>query len=108
MRKSNAAGRSKSGAMSAGEELGQKLLKSAREMNAGKAARVTRIEPNEIADARQRPGLSRRSLRLRSGYRSERCRSGSKDGRSPSGAARTLIRIAKSHPAVVREALAAS
>ena len=29
------------------EELGNKLLQSVKEMNAGKAARVSRVEPNE-------------------------------------------------------------
>ena len=35
-----------------GAELGDKLLKSVREMKAGKAARATSIAPNEVAAAR--------------------------------------------------------
>jgi hypothetical protein len=34
------------------------LLKSVREMKAGQAARVTKVEPNEVAQARQKSGLS--------------------------------------------------
>ncbi|HET8800269.1 MAG TPA: hypothetical protein VFN01_03710 [Marinobacter sp.] len=34
------------------EELGNKLLQSVREMKAGKATRVSRVEPNEVAEAR--------------------------------------------------------
>ena len=43
---------------SAGEELGRKLLQSVREMKAGQAARVTKVELNEVAQARQTSGLS--------------------------------------------------
>lgn len=43
---------------SAGEELGLKLLQSVREMKAGRAGRVTKVAPNEVAQARQKSGLS--------------------------------------------------
>ncbi|KPQ27037.1 MAG: hypothetical protein HLUCCX14_16390 [Marinobacter excellens HL-55] len=33
------------------EELGNKLLQSVKEMKAGNAARVSRVEPNEVAKA---------------------------------------------------------
>ena len=100
--------RSKSGALSAGEEFGQKLLKSVREMNAGKVARVTRIEPNEIADARQRSGLSQAEFAAALGISKRTLQEWEQGRRSPSGAAQTLIRIARRHPTVVREALATS
>ena len=35
-----------------GEELGNKLLQAVREMKAGQVARVTHVEPNEVAAAR--------------------------------------------------------
>ena len=35
-----------------GQELGNKLLKSVKEMRAGKAARVTKVAPNQVAAAR--------------------------------------------------------
>lgn len=41
---------------SAGEELTHKLLQSVRETKAGQAARVTKIELNEVAQARQKFG----------------------------------------------------
>ncbi len=40
------------------EELGLKLLRSVREMNARKFARVTQVEVNEVVRARQSTGLS--------------------------------------------------
>jgi putative transcriptional regulator len=42
----------------AGEALGLKLLQSVREMNAGISARVTQVELNDVAQARQCTGLS--------------------------------------------------
>lgn len=41
-----------------GTELGLKLLQSVKEMRAGQAARVTKVELNEVAEARQQTGLS--------------------------------------------------
>jgi putative transcriptional regulator len=43
---------------SAGEALGLELLRSVREMKAGKTARVTGVESNEVLQARQGTGLS--------------------------------------------------
>ena len=43
---------------SSGEALGLQLLQSVREMKAGQAARVTKVEPNEVLLARQNTGLS--------------------------------------------------
>ena len=40
------------------EELGNKLLRSVREMKAGKVARATQIAANEVAAARMKSGLS--------------------------------------------------
>ena len=41
-----------------GEELGNKLLQSIKEMKAGKVARKTQVAPNEVAAARMKAGLS--------------------------------------------------
>ncbi len=40
------------------EELGNKLLQSVKEMKAGKTARVSHVEPNEVAEARGKTGLT--------------------------------------------------
>jgi len=40
------------------EELGNKLLQSVKETKAGKAARTSRVEPNEVAEARGKTGLT--------------------------------------------------
>lgn len=90
---------------SAGEELGLKLLQSVREMKAGQAARVTKVEPNEVAQARQGSGLSQTEFAEALGISKRTLQEWEQGRRSPSGAAQTLIRIARRHPEVVREAL---
>lgn len=90
---------------SVGEDLGLKLLKSVREMKAGQAARVTKVEANEVAQARQKSGLSQTQFAEALGISKRTLQEWEQGRRSPSGAAQTLIRIAKRHPEVVREAL---
>ena len=90
---------------SAGEALGLKLLQSVREMKAGQAARVTQVAPNEVAQARQQSGLSQTEFADALGISKRTLQEWEQGRRSPSGAAQTLIRIAKRHPEVVREAL---
>ena len=90
---------------SAGERLGLALLQSVRDMKAGRAARVTQVEPNEVARARQLTGLSQAEFAEVLNISKRTLQEWEQGRRSPSGAARTLIRIAKRHPEVVREAL---
>ena len=90
---------------SAGEDLGLKLLKSVREMKAGQVARVMKVEPNEVAQARQKSGLSQTQFAEALGISKRTLQEWEQGRRSPSGAAQTLIRIARRHPEVVREAL---
>jgi len=92
--------------VSSGEALGLKLLRSVREMKAAKAARVTKIEANEVVLARQSTGLSQAQFAEALSISKRTLQEWEQGRRSPSGAAQTLIRIAKNHPEVVREALA--
>jgi putative transcriptional regulator len=92
--------------VSAGEALGLKLLQSVREMKAARAARVTKVEPNEVVQARQRTGLSQAEFAEALSISKRTLQEWEQGRRQPSGAAQTLIRIAKRHPEVVREALA--
>lgn len=88
-----------------GEELGLKLLQSVREMKAGQAARTTKVEPNEVAQARLGTGLSQAEFAQALQISKRTLQEWEQGRRSPSGAAQTLIRIARRHPEVVREAL---
>lgn len=89
-----------------GETLGLKLLQSVREMKAAQAARVTKIEPNDVVQARQKTGLSQAQFAEALSISKRTLQEWEQGRRIPSGAARALIRIAKRHPEVVREALA--
>lgn len=91
---------------SSGEALGLKLLQSVREMKAKQAARITNIEPNEVAQARQSTGLSQTQFAQALSISKRTLQEWEQGRRSPSGAAQALIRIAKRHPQVVREVLA--
>lgn len=92
--------------VSSGEALGLKLLKSVREMKAGTAARVTKIEPNEIVLARHGTGLSQAQFAEALQISKRTLQEWEQGRRAPSGAAQALIRIARKHPEVVREELA--
>lgn len=98
--------RTKTTRKSSGEALGLKLLQSVREMKAGTAARTTKTEINEVVQARQRTGLSQAQFADALSISKRTLQEWEQGRRSPSGAAQTLIRIAKSHPDVVKEALA--
>ena len=87
------------------EELGRKLLRSVREMNARKFARVTEVEANEVVRARQGTGLSQAEFASALSISKRTLQEWEQGRRSPSGAAQALIRIASKHPEVLREAL---
>jgi putative transcriptional regulator len=97
--------RKKAAAPSSGEELGLKLLQSVREMKARKFARVTQVAQNEVVEARQNTGMSQAEFALALSISKRTLQEWEQGRRSPSGAAQALIRIARKHPKVVREAL---
>lgn len=99
------ASRTKSLAVSSGEDIGRKLLQSVREMKAAQRARVTSVEPNEVSQARQESGLSQAQFAEALGISKRTLQEWEQGRGAPSGAAQTLIRIARRHPEVVREAL---
>src|SRR5690606_12345351 len=88
-----------------GEELGQKLLQSIREMKAGKVARVTQVAPNEVAAARMKTGLSQaqfaKALHISPRARHQR----EQRRRDPSVAAQAASPVVSRHADVVTEAL---
>ena len=91
---------------SPGEAIGLKLLQSVREMKAKNFARVTKVEVNEVVEARQSTGLSQAEFASALSISKRTLQEWEQGRRSPSGAAQALIRIARRHPEVVREALA--
>ena len=85
------------------EELGNKLLKSVREMKAGKVARATQIAANEVAAARMKSGLSQTEFAQALQISPRTLQEWEQSRREPSGAAKALIQIAFRHPEVIRE-----
>jgi putative transcriptional regulator len=89
-----------------GEELGLKLLQSVREMKAAKFARVTQVAVNEVVEARQSTGMSQAEFASALHISKRTLQEWEQGRRSPSGAAQALVRIAKRHPDLLKEALA--
>lgn len=94
-------------ARTSGEELGLKLLESVRQMKARNFARATEVAVNEVVKARQSTGMSQSEFASALIISKRTLQEWEQGRRSPSGAAQALIRIARRHPEVVREALAA-
>jgi putative transcriptional regulator len=88
-----------------GVELGQRLLESVRQMNAGKFARITQMPVNEVAEARIRTGLSQAEFASALSISKRTLQEWEQGRRNPSGAAQALIRIANKHPKIVRATL---
>ena len=95
---------SKLGTMT-GKELGEKILQSVREMNAGEVARVTKVEPNAVAAARLKTGLSQLQFAQVLHISARTLQEWEQGRRKPSGAAQALIEIAFKHPEVITESL---
>lgn len=85
-----------------GGELGQKLLESVRQMKRGEAARVTHVEVSEAVEARNRVGLSQNDFANLLGVSKRTLQDWEQGRREPSGAAKTLLKIAARTPDAVR------
>lgn len=88
------------------EALGNKLLQSVKEMKAGKAARVSCVEPNEVAEARGKTGLTQREFAKVLHVSPRTLQEWEQGRRKPSGPAKALIEIAFRHPEIILEDLA--
>ena len=86
-----------------GQELGDKLLQAVKEMNAGKVGRVTQVQLNEVAEARNKTGLTQRQFAQVLQISPRTLQEWEQGRRKPSGAAKALIQIAFRHPDIIRE-----
>lgn len=89
------------------EKFQQDLLKSVRQMKAGKAARTTQVALSPIAEARSRLGMSQSELAALMGVSPRTLQDWEQGRRKPTGAAQTLLRVAIAHPEALRDLEAA-
>jgi putative transcriptional regulator len=85
------------------EVFQQDLLKSVKQMRRGRAARVTRVKIPQAAEARSRVGLSQQDFARLLGVSARTLQDWEQGRRKPTGAAKTLLRVAFSHPEVLLE-----
>jgi putative transcriptional regulator len=83
-------------------------MREIREIEAGrkKAGRVHRIEVPEVLEARMRSGLSQQKFAHVLGVSARTLQDWEQGRRNPSGAARSLLTIARRRPEVLREVFA--
>lgn len=86
-----------------GEELGDKLLQSVKEMKSKTVARTTVIERIDVAKARLKTGLSVEQFAAMLQISSMTLYEWEQGLGQPSGAAKALIQIAFRHPEVIQE-----
>lgn len=79
----------------------QDLLESVRQMRRGQAARVTRVKLPPAAEARAKVGLSQQDFARLLGVSARTLQDWEQGRRQPTGAAKTLLRVATTHPEVL-------
>lgn len=89
-----------------GRELGEEILAAVKQMKAGRAARETQVELTPAAQARASAGLSQSRFAALLGVSARTLQEWEQGRREPTGAARTLLRVAVAHPEILREVVA--
>ena len=84
-------------------DIGAELLQSVREMKAGIRKRVHHPKLPKIVQARLSSGLSQSAFATLLGVSVRTLQDWEQGRREPSGAAKTLIRVAERHPEVLQE-----
>ena len=79
------------------------LKQSVRDMKSGKSGRVTRVALSPIAEARVKCGLSQAQFAALMGVSMRTLQDWEQGRRQPSGAAKTLLKVACLHPRVLQE-----
>jgi putative transcriptional regulator len=80
------------------------LIESVRQMKTNRAARLTDVPMTAAAEARQRVGLSQREFAALLGVSVRTLQDWEQGRREPSGAARTLLRVATKNPQAILDA----
>ena len=90
----------------ASRNLGEELLAAARDIKAGRAARVQQVKVSDVIEARMRSGLSQQQFADVLGVSRRTLEAWEQGRRSPTGAARSLLTIAARRPDVLRDVFA--
>ena len=77
------------------------LLESVKQMRRGQAARVTKVKLPAAAEARAKTGLSQQDFASLLGVSARTLQDWEQGRREPTGAAKTLLRVAASHPKIL-------
>ena len=79
------------------------LLESAKQMKEKKAARKTAVVVSDITRARNKVNMSQLAFAELMGVSVRTLQSWEQGKRNPSGAAKTLLRVAETHPEILRK-----
>jgi putative transcriptional regulator len=83
--------------------IGEELLRAVRQMKSGRSAREHHVKVPEALEARMRSGLSQAKFASVLGVSARTLQEWEQGRRNPSGAARSLLAIARKRPEVLRE-----
>lgn len=89
--------------MEAKRDIWQEVLEGVNEIKAGRGKRTTVEHPSPIARARLKAGLTQAQFAALLGVSQRTLEQWEQGRRTPSGAAKTLIRVAELHPEILRE-----
>jgi putative transcriptional regulator len=87
-------------------DLGRELLQGVRDIKAGRVGRRFTVESFPAVRAREKSGLTQAEFATLLGVSVRTLQDWEQGRRRPSGAAKTLIRVAELHPHVLRGAAA--
>jgi len=85
------------------EQFKQDLLESVKQMKRGEAAKLTDVSLTEAAQARSCVGLSQTEFAKLLGVSPRTLQDWEQGRRQPTGAAKTLLKVAVAHPEMLRE-----
>ena len=85
------------------EKFQKDLLESVKQMKRGQAARTTKVKLTAAAEARATVRMSQQEFADLLGVSARTLQDWEQGRREPTGAARTLLRVAVKHPKVLRE-----